>query len=370
MKKKVMIRLFIIVGLLISILLVVNIRSMASLKALIISPTKDLKGGQEVTITLKFDEYKEIKEGINAYKAILEYSDEIFEEVGQEKFICQNDWENLKYNKQTKEFVAIKKAGTNTPEDVVTITLKVKEGAKATTTDIKIKDIVTSEGEKDIPIEETKITINIIEEQIEKPDPDQPDPDKPDPDQPDPDKPDPDQPDPDKPDPDKPDPDKPDPDKPDPDQPKPDQPKPDQPKQEKITSEKYQITEKEITKVLPETTVAEFKQNVKLENVTTEPQMVFSDNNGNTLQENDIITTGTKVKIGNTLQYSLIVRGDINGDGKVDIIDLAELKLHLISKKLLEGIKLKAADIDVNNEIEANDLAQMKLVMIDLLKLK
>ena len=320
MKKKVMIRLFIIVGLLISILLVVNIHSMASLKALIISPTKDLKGGQEVTITLKFDEYKEIKEGINAYKAILEYSDEIFEEVGQEKFISQNDWENLKYNKQTKEFVAIKKAGTNTPEDVVTITLKVKEGAKATTTDIKIKDIVTSEGEKDIPIEETKITINIIEEQIEKPDPDKPNPDK--------------------------------------------------PKQEKITSEKYQITEKEITKVLPETTVAEFKQNVKLENVTTEPQMVFSDNNGNTLQENDIITTGTKVKIGNTLQYSLIVRGDINGDGKVDIIDLAELKLHLISKKLLEGIKLKAADIDVNNEIEANDLAQMKLVMIDLLKLK
>ena len=350
MKKKVMIRLFIIVGLLISILLVVNIHSMASLKALIISPTKDLKGGQEVTITLKFDEYKEIKEGINAYKAILEYSDEIFEEVGQEKFICQNDWENLKYNKQTKEFVAIKKAGTNTPEDVVTITLKVKEGAKATTTDIKIKDIVTSEGEKDIPIEETKITINIIEEQIEKPDPDQPDPDKPDPD--------------------KPDPDKPDPDKPDPDQPKPDQPKPDQPKQEKITSEKYQITEKEIAKILAETTVAEFKQNVKLENVTTEPQMVFSDNNGNTLQENDIITTGTKVKIGNTLQYSLIVRGDINGDGKVDIIDLAELKLHLISKKLLKGIKLKAADIDVNNEIEANDLAQMKLVIIDLLKLK
>ena len=320
MKKKVMIRLFIIVGLLISILLVVNIHSMASLKALIISPTKDLKGGQEVTITLKFDEYKEIKEGINAYKAILEYSDEIFEEVGQEKFICQNDWENLKYNKQTKEFVAIKKAGTNTPEDVVTITLKVKEGAKATTTDIKIKDIVTSEGEKDIPIEETKITINIIEEQIEKPDPDKPNPDK--------------------------------------------------PKQEKITSEKYQITEKEIAKILAETTVAEFKQNVKLENVTTEPQMVFSDNNGNTLQENDIITTGTKVKIGNTLQYSLIVRGDINGDGKVDIIDLAELKLHLISKKLLKGIKLKAADIDVNNEIEANDLAQMKLVMIDLLKLK
>ena len=320
MKKKVMIRLFIIVGLLISILLVVNIHSMASLKALIISPTKDLKGGQEVTITLKFDEYKEIKEGINAYKAILEYSDEIFEEVGQEKFISQNDWENLKYNKQTKEFVAIKKAGTNTPEDVVTITLKVKEGAKATTTDIKIKDIVTSEGEKDIPIEETKITINIIEEQIEKPDPDKPNPDK--------------------------------------------------PKQEKITSEKYQITEKEIAKILAETTVAEFKQNVKLENVTTEPQMVFSDNNGNTLQENDIITTGTKVKIGNTLQYSLIVRGDINGDGKVDIIDLAELKLHLISKKLLKGIKLKAADIDVNNEIEANDLAQMKLVIIDLLKLK
>lgn len=308
MKKK----LIVIALLVVLIIIVFNVNLMASLKAKISSSSINVKEGEEINITLRFEEYKDIKEGINAYKATLDYDKNIFEEVEQDRFICKNNWEKLKYNKQTGEFVAIKKSGTKAPEDVVNVKLKVKQDVKATTTDVKIKNITASEGEKDIQIDETKISINIIEDQEEKPE---------------------------------------------------------EPKVEKIISDKYTIETDVITRILPETTVGQFKQNVTVENVTTEPKMVFTDSEGNILDDNSLIVTGTKLKVGNNLEYILIVIGDINGNSKIDIKDLAKMKLHIIDKELLEGIELKAADIDGNNLVTINDLAKMKLILIDKLEL-
>ena len=299
------------------ILITINVQASNSLKAVMQSSKEELKKTEEVEITLKLDEYQDIKNGINAYKATLEYDSDVFEEVLESNFVCKNNWEMLKYNKDTKEFIAIKKAGSKVPEDVVTITLKVKEEVEPKVTEVKTKDIVTSDGKKDINIDETKVEIDIIKEQDTKPE-------------------------------------------------EPDVPQ----KPEKITSEKYRIEENYISRIVPKTTVATFKQNVKLENVTTSPQMVFTDANGNVLQENDLITTGTKLKVGKTLQFTLVVTGDINKTSEITINDVAQVKLHLIGKELLEGIELKAADIDDDKEITINDLAQMKLVLINLLEIK
>jgi len=272
----------IITGLIALILLASNLLAAANLKAQAKASTNELKGGQEVTITLNFSEYQQIKDGLNAYQATLEYNKDIFEEVKQEDFQCLNDWEKLQYNQATGEFVAIKKVGSTEPEDIVSITLKTKQGVKATITDIKIKDIITSEGERDIAIAETKATINIIEEQEEKPE---------------------------------------------------------EPKPEKITSTKYTIAGGYIERILPNTTVAQFKENVTLENVTTNPQIIFTDHEGMPLAEDGIVTTGTQIKVGKTLQYTLVVIGDTDSDGEITINDMAELKLHIIEKELLEGIK-------------------------------
>ena len=305
-----------IIVFIILILLAGSLLAAENLIAIVSSSVNDLKAGQEVIVTLKFDQYQEIKNGLNAYKATLEYDKNIFEEVLEQNFVCQNDWEELKYNKDTGEFIAIKKAGSKAPEEIVKITLKAKEGVKACTTDVKFKDVVTSEGKKDINLSETKVTINIIEDQQEKPD----------------------------------------------------EPKPPQP--EKITSDKYTIEEGYISRILPKTTVQQFKQNVKVENVTTDPQMVFTDENGNALQDDSLISTGTKLKVGSTLQFTLVVTGDTDGDSEISINDMAKVKLHLIETKLLTGIELKAADIDNDGEISINDLAQIKLILIDLFELK
>ena len=308
-KKKVMLILILIV----LILLASNILAMSNLVAQVKTSTNELEAGQQVIITFGFDKYEQIKKGINAFKAKLEYDKEIFEEVKQSDFQCLNDWEKLQYNQATGEFIAIKRAGSKAPEDLVSITLKTKQGVKATSTDIVFTDIVTSEGEKDINIVEIKTTINIIEDQTEKPE---------------------------------------------------------EPKQEKITSDKYTITENYIERILPNTSVAQFKANVTLENVTTQPQIVFTSEEGTLLAEDEIVTTGTKIKVGKTLQYTLSVIGDIDSDGKITINDLAKLKLHLIEKQLLEGIKLKSADINNDGKITLDDLAQMKLILIDILEVE
>jgi len=72
----------------------------------------DLKVGQEVTVTLDLGNYSNVTSGYNAYKAKLIYDKNIFEQVLQDDFISLNDWEELEYNPDTFEFVAIKKVGS------------------------------------------------------------------------------------------------------------------------------------------------------------------------------------------------------------------------------------------------------------------
>ena len=137
----------------------------SGIKAILENDKTELTSGDEVVVTLRFDNYEEINKGVNAYKATLEYDKSIFEEVLESDFQTLNNWEQLKFNKDTGEFVAIKRVGSKTPEEIVKITLRVKENAQAGKEDILIKDIVTSEGKEDIMVGESKITVDIIQDQ-------------------------------------------------------------------------------------------------------------------------------------------------------------------------------------------------------------
>lgn len=59
--------------------------------------------------------------------------------------------------------------------------------------------------------------------------------------------------------------------------------------------------------------------------------------------------------------------GDIDLDGEITVNDLAKLKLHLIEKEILTNKSLELADIDQDNEITINDLARLKLMLIGLI---
>ncbi len=62
------------------------------------------------------------------------------------------------------------------------------------------------------------------------------------------------------------------------------------------------------------------------------------------------------------------ILGDVDGDKEMTVNDLAKIKLHLIEKEILtDAYAIKSADIDKDGEITANDLARLKLHLIGLL---
>lgn len=162
MKKKIM---GIITLLVISILIGIQPVLAQTIDAKLNTNVTELKANESVEITLSLDNFNDIKKGINAIIGTLEYDKSIFEEIVQSDFACQNNWESLKYNPQTQEFVAIRKVGTKIGENVIKLTLKTKANVDPTKTIIKIKDISTSEGKKDIALNNTEAVINIVKEQ-------------------------------------------------------------------------------------------------------------------------------------------------------------------------------------------------------------
>ena len=294
--KKVAIVLIISLALIIGI---VAVQANSSIKNKAVISNSNLKPGEETTITI---ELEEADKEINVYKATLEYDKSIFEEVDQSNFVEQNNWENLMHNKNTGEFIAINKKEITKNENVVQITLKVKNDVSTTKTNINIKDVVVSAGIKDIKLDPINIEISIQEEQ----------------------------------------------------------------KQAEITSTKYNIEEnKYIARVIPGTTIEEFEKNV-----TATGNMVFSNKEGEKLQNTDILKTGDILTLNGGLQLTIIVTGDLDGNGKITVTDLAKLKLHCIEKKLLEENELRAADINYDEKITVTDLAQIKLILLEQLELK
>ena len=61
-----------------------------------------------------------------------------------------------------------------------------------------------------------------------------------------------------------------------------------------------------------------------------------------------------------------LIIGDINGDGKVTVTDIAKIKLHFIEKEFLTGKELMAADINKDGRITITDVALLKLIFLGL----
>ena len=79
------------------------------------------------------------------------------------------------------------------------------------------------------------------------------------------------------------------------------------------------------------------------------------------------IGTGMKIRItfnNQEAEYTVVVKGDINGDGNVKLSDLSKLKLSLVGRTILEGAYKEAADINGDGSIKLSDLSKMKLYLV------
>lgn len=92
-----------------------------------------------------------------------------------------------------------------------------------------------------------------------------------------------------------------------------------------------------------ENTVADIKSKI-----TTDLEIEIVNNKNELLSETDIVGTGCKIRIkenGNILrEYIILIYGDVNGDGKINSVDLLVLERHILEMEKLEGIYIKAAN--------------------------
>lgn len=131
-----------------------------------------------------------------------------------------------------------------------------------------------------------------------------------------------------------------------------------------LTSDKYEIDENNtITGLTPNTSVDELK-----DNISGGGELIIQDKDGNTITSGNV-GTGSTVTTESGEEYTVTVRGDVNGDGQVTITDLSKLKLHVVETALLQEPYVKAGDINLDGNVSITDVAQLKLIIVGTMEL-
>ncbi|OJU09470.1 MAG: hypothetical protein BGN88_10120 [Clostridiales bacterium 43-6] len=84
---------------------------------------------------------------------------------------------------------------------------------------------------------------------------------------------------------------------------------------------------------------------------------------GNTLSDTQKVGNGATVTVfagGQNTSYQVYYLGDINNDGKIDLVDLLLLKMHVLKIKITTGDSAVAADVNQSGKIDCVDFVTMK----------
>ena len=121
-----------------------------------------------------------------------------------------------------------------------------------------------------------------------------------------------------------------------------------------FTLNEYKIKDKYIVKIKPNTTYTEFKKDIST-------NMTYSIKEGTkTISETDIIKTGQVLTTEAGEEYTLVVIGDLNGDGKISLVELARIsKIGAGKVNDIKEIEKMAIDVNVDGNITILDLASI-----------
>lgn len=121
----------------------------------------------------------------------------------------------------------------------------------------------------------------------------------------------------------------------------------------------YVVDGEHILNVRQETKVEQF---VKKFNLSTEYTIKRNNNN---LLKTDIIATGDILQLKNGSEYTIIVAGDINRDGKVTTYDLSTFRRYILNLREFDKLEEMAADINVDKqELGVKDYTRMRIEIL------
>lgn len=105
-----------------------------------------------------------------------------------------------------------------------------------------------------------------------------------------------------------------------------------------------------------------------LEKIETNGEISVFDKLGSLIGDNSLVTTGCLVNIkfpSSTNSYSIIVSGDVNGDGTLSVLDIVKINNHLIdSDKILTGLYYTAADYNTDSELSVLDIVKINNMLL------
>ena len=131
---------------------------------------------------------------------------------------------------------------------------------------------------------------------------------------------------------------------------------------ELITSEEYghTIMDGYIKTVAENTTVIDMKNQLDNENSKLK---IYASDGTTELTDADTLGTGMIVKLfvdDEVVDSKIIViKGDVNGDGVIDVFDASDVLEHYVERTLLEGAYLLAGDIDDNEMLDIFDASDI-----------
>lgn len=100
------------------------------------------------------------------------------------------------------------------------------------------------------------------------------------------------------------------------------------------------------------------KYKIDGENIIIAPNTAITDIPKATLV-GDVLGTGAKVKVEDK-EYTLVVLGDVNGDGKITPLDYVKIKNNIMNITKLEGVNISAGDVNKDGKITPLDYVKVK----------
>ena len=90
------------------------------------------------------------------------------------------------------------------------------------------------------------------------------------------------------------------------------------------------------------------------------------------ISENKVLYTGMNIKItsGITSNYTVVIYGDNNGDGVIDILDLLKIQKHLLGVNKLKNAYLYASDINKDGNVDIIALLKIQKHILNVSKIE
>lgn len=128
-----------------------------------------------------------------------------------------------------------------------------------------------------------------------------------------------------------------------------------------VNSAGYGINDSYVSKINLSTKISDF--NTKIAKVDAAATVTVKDKNSKAKATTSTLVTGDKITItsgSDTKTYTVVIYGDVNGDGKISSLDYVKVKNHIMGTSSLTGAYKSAADANKDNSVKATDYVKIK----------